>query len=747
MRKHGIIFYLGLLAAFACVVCLFVFIYALKLRDVLEENLLAGVQETARHDKRAIETNVSFFLEQLKGIDKRLAQPRSKTLKDLQGRLNNEIATTAFTDLFLLGADGRIYAGNFVIHEPPRKQSESMNLGQLFGNSQTMAAVTIYNGPEDIPGLRDGTLIYGIRLRDFVVSGERMEALFGIAGTNFFQEHLIAENFVLNGEAFGFSAVIDRSGNFIVGPPHGPALDDANSFFATVSDGDTSLPAESIREKMRLGDTFDLHYTGPHGDRIIYLTPLQNAGDAVLDWYLAISVSNKMIESRQLRLELMAFALLGMVLISLLALTAYVLLTRHRIYNATEAIKVRSEFLSNMSHEIRTPLNGLIGLNYLLSTHIEERERLPQLKLWLAKSKNLSAYLLALINDILDVSSLQSGKIDINEAPISLDAMLDDICFMQSGNAEAGEVRIKLEKSLDYPWIYGDEVRIKQILTNILGNAVKFTPKGGEVTLSVRQRALPDGRIETTYACADTGKGMSAEFLKHIFDPFMQENRSTSDLSLRGTGLGMTISHELALALGGDIDVKSTPGKGSVFSVRLPGRQAEPQQEDEDAEARKARLARVNTGQSGDARTSLNVLLVEDAEFNAEFIMELLQEEGFHAVHAENGKVALDIFSNSEPFEFDVILMDMQMPVMDGCEATAAIRRLNRPDAESVWVYACTANTFRQDMDRAMASGMNDFLTKPIDIKVFLQKLNSRERLKHEAENQAAERAGANQSG
>lgn len=737
MRKHGLFFYIGLLIAFLAVISIFIFIYSLKLRDVLKEDILFAIHETAQHDKRAIETSIDFFLDELEGIARRMEAAGSKTVQEMQTRLALENDTTSFSQLYVLGRDGRLYTDKLETHEQgSRKQPAHTNLGQLFNDSHTNAVVERCEGTSDIPGLASEALIYGIRLKNFTIGKERMEALFGVSDINFLQDHLVIDNFIINGEAHGYSALIDSQGNFIAGRNRGTYLKDGHNFFDTIANGTINISLNEIREKMQLDEAFSVNYAGSHGDRLIYLEPFRNAGDVRLDWYLIVSVSDSVLEARQMRLSLMALSLLGIAMVSLSGLLAYIMLTRQRLYKANESVKIRSEFLSNMSHEIRTPLTGIIGLNYLLSSHIEEQDRLPQLKLWLAKSKNLAGYLLALINDILDVSTLQSGKIDIKESPISLNAMLDDVCFMQSGNAETGRVNIVLEKDLIHPWIYGDEVRIKQILTNILGNAVKFTPVGGIVTLSVKQRILADGRIETVFNCSDTGKGMSAEFLKHIFDPFVQENRATSDLALRGTGLGMTISHELALALGGDIDVKSTLGKGSVFSVRIPGRPAEPQAQEEEIDIRKARQARMEAASDGASFRPLKVLLVEDAEFNAEFLMELLQEEGFEAVHAENGKVALEIFEQSAPFEFDVILMDMQMPVMDGCEASTAIRKLDRPDAASVWIYACTANTFRQDMDRAMASGMNDFLTKPIDIKVFLQKMNSRERLKHAAASQ-----------
>lgn len=411
----------------------------------------------------------------------------------------------------------------------------------------------------------------------------------------------------------------------------------------------------------------------------------------------------------------------------------YALRTNHKLYKANEAIKVRSEFLSNMSHEIRTPLNGMIGLNYLINTHLSDKNRMPQIREWLKKSKSLADYLLSLLNDILDMSKLQSGKIDIQSEPYSIEAMLDDIWYMQSANMEKKGINFSISKDINWLWIIGDETRTKQILTNILGNAAKFTPRGGTVTLQVSQKMLDGLHIFTVYRCEDSGIGMSPGFLKTIFDPFSQEQNANSDNTIKGTGLGMPICKELVEAMEGTIVVDSVLGKGSIFTISIPSKIGEPISRNEPNTSScgmqpewngielPSSSPRSDTDVHG--KNKIKILLAEDADFNVEFLVELLEGEGFEVIPALNGKMALEIFENSGIDEFDIILMDMQMPVMDGCTAAAAIRKLDRPDAETVTIYACTANTFKEDVDKALASGMNDFLTKPINIKIFLEKL------------------------
>lgn len=472
---------------------------------------------------------------------------------------------------------------------------------------------------------------------------------------------------------------------------------------------------------MKEHETFNF-YINNDKENLVYFAPFENEKNERINWYFIMSVDNDVLVKRQFTFTMMSLVLLVVAVLILSSLAFYGLSNHNKLFKANEAVKVRSEFLSNMSHEIRTPLNGLIGLNYLISNAIDNKNKLSQVKDWLKKSKSLADYLLSLLNDILDMSKLQSGKIDIINVPFSIEHMIEDIWFMQRDNIERRGVSFVVEKDVPVPWVKGDEVRTKQVLVNIVGNAAKFTPEGGRITLSVSQRREDDARVTTTYRCEDTGIGMSRAFLEKIFDPFSQERDGKSDATLKGTGLGMPISKELVDAMGGEIHVESAPGQGSVFTVILPSPIAEALP---DAEAASAPAH----GSTPEERVKgRKILLAEDAEFNAEFLIELLRDEGFDVVHAENGQTTLETFRESAVGEFDIILMDMQMPVMDGCEAAAAIRKLDRPDAKTVTIFACTANTFKEDMDRAIRSGMDDFLTKPIDIRAFLEKMNKRVR-------------------
>ncbi len=723
MKSGNKIFYIKLFGIFSILIVLLVIIYTIQLRKVIEHNIIESISETALHDKRFIRTCIEFFIEDLKGIAKRLDLYECKTIPEMETRLNLENASTEFTHIYLVAEDGRIYTDRFLVYDPKKSNlAARIDLLPLFSDDSVEVVVSRFDDKAEFAGISRESILYGIRLNNYSVDGIRMIALIGIANINFLQDHMIIDSFIINGKPNGYSSVIDYNGNYIIGHDKNIYLNDSNNFFHRLESGHSStLTQESIRKKMKEHETFNF-YINNDKENLVYFAPFENENNERINWYFIMSVDNDVLVKRQFTFTMMSLVLLVVAVLILSSLAFYGLSNHNKLFKANEAVKVRSEFLSNMSHEIRTPLNGLIGLNYLISNAIDNKNKLSQVKDWLKKSKSLADYLLSLLNDILDMSKLQSGKIDIINVPFSIEHMIEDIWFMQRDNIERRGVSFVVEKDVPVPWVKGDEVRTKQVLVNIVGNAAKFTPEGGRITLSVSQRREDDARVTTTYRCEDTGIGMSRAFLEKIFDPFSQERDGKSDATLKGTGLGMPISKELVDAMGGEIHVESAPGQGSVFTVILPSPIAEALP---DAEAASAPAH----GSTPEERVKgRKILLAEDAEFNAEFLIELLRDEGFDVVHAENGQTTLETFRESAVGEFDIILMDMQMPVMDGCEAAAAIRKLDRPDAKTVTIFACTANTFKEDMDRALRSGMDDFLTKPIDIRAFLEKMNKRVR-------------------
>ena len=386
---------------------------------------------------------------------------------------------------------------------------------------------------------------------------------------------------------------------------------------------------------------------------------------------------------------------------------------------AKEASQAKTDFLSNMSHEIRTPMNAIISLN---SIAMDDPTASDQVKEYLKKTDDSARHLLSIINDILDMSRIESGRMTIQSKEFSLTdslqqvhAMIGDLC-REKGIAyqyQAGEMD-------DY--YVGDDMKLRQILLNILGNAVKFTPEGGTVRFTAEEVRRIEHKVMTRFTISDTGIGMDSEFLPHIFEIFSQEDSSSTN-RYGSTGLGMPITKSMVELMGGTIEVESQKGRGTTFTVTVtlgeadhqnPEASADHPKEGPDADGAEAAAGDGSGRKKADLR-GRRILLAEDVPVNAEIMMLLLSAKGIETDHAENGKIALQKFEDHEPGFYDAILMDMRMPEMDGLEATRRIRSTDRPDAETVPVIALTANAFDSDVEHSLQAGLNAHLTKPVE--------------------------------
>jgi CheY-like chemotaxis protein/nitrogen-specific signal transduction histidine kinase len=371
---------------------------------------------------------------------------------------------------------------------------------------------------------------------------------------------------------------------------------------------------------------------------------------------------------------------------------------------AEAAAKAKSDFLSNMSHEIRTPLNAVIGM-----TEIAERAGdISQMRSCNVRIKDASRYLLGLVTDILDMSKIEAGKMELYLQPFTLPAILEQVKELFLPRCKSKNIDFTLTHDTVPAFINSDGQRLLQVLTNLLSNAVKFTPENGRIDFTVRQIGETGETATLEFSVQDTGIGMSGEQQEKLFQAFQQADSSIA-ARYGGTGLGLTISKRIVSLLGGDIHVSSTLGKGSTFTVTVPVQVCEASEC-----AGKDPVSPENFNFKG--RT---LLLVEDVEINREIILTLLEPSGIRIIEAENGKEAVKKFEAFSP-EIDIVFMDIKMPFMDGFEATAAIRSSGWQGADAVPIIALTANAFQDDIDKARAVGMNDHLSKPIDIdKVF----------------------------
>ena len=380
---------------------------------------------------------------------------------------------------------------------------------------------------------------------------------------------------------------------------------------------------------------------------------------------------------------------------------------------AENANHAKSDFLANMSHDIRTPMNAIMGM----TTLIERDAQLPdKVREYTKKIQCSSRHLLGIINDVLDMSKIESGKTIINVGEFYLPELLEqmDAAFRPQTDAKKQKFEIMIQ-NLEHKWLLGDSMRLLQILNNLLSNAYKYTPVGGTICIEVQEMEQSSSSYaKLCFKVMDNGIGMSREFLAQIYDSFTREERSVTN-TIQGTGLGMSIVKSLVDLMGGSIDVESVRGKGTCFEVLLDLRISE--KTDADCIRKKAEKEETDTHRL----KGLRFLCAEDNELNAEILKELLHMEGADCVICPNGRAVVETFEQSAPGDYDMILMDVQMPVMNGYEAAKAIRRGNHPLALAIPIVAMTANAFSEDVQKSLSAGMNAHISKPMDMKKLLR--------------------------
>ena len=375
---------------------------------------------------------------------------------------------------------------------------------------------------------------------------------------------------------------------------------------------------------------------------------------------------------------------------------------------AEAANEAKTEFLQRMSHDIRTPINGICGLVNMAEYYADDMEKQTEYR---TKVKEASHLLLELVNDVLDMSKLESGEIILEEIPFNLSSISREVFVVIEQMAAEQNIRIVWEKKeITHRDFIGSPGYVKRVMMNILSNAVKYNRENGHIYISCMEIPSEQPEMATMeFVCRDTGIGMTEEFQKCVFEPFAQEHTG-SRTKFAGTGLGMAISRKLVEKMDGTITFESEKGVGTTFVIRVPFKI------DPDADKREEQKEVSEKSIKG-----LHILLAEDNELNMEIAEFMLQNEGADVTKAWNGQEAVELFRNSEPGEFDVILMDIMMPVMNGYEATKMIRSLDREDAKEVPIIAMTANAFTEDRIRAKEAGMDDHIAKPVDAKLLVK--------------------------
>ena len=384
------------------------------------------------------------------------------------------------------------------------------------------------------------------------------------------------------------------------------------------------------------------------------------------------------------------------------------------LQTAENANKAKTDFLSNMSHDIRTPMNAIIGITSLIRHDAGNKAKVIE---YADKIDISSQHLLGIINDVLDMSKIEAGKTVFKYSDFSiLDFVQELDTIFHSQIYEKKQTLTIIKESIRHEWVNGDQVHLMQIFSNLLSNAIKYTQEGGEIQFLVEECETKSSvYAKYRFLVSDNGMGMSADFKETIFDPFTRAESSVTN-KIQGTGLGMAITRNLVEAMGGTIDVESEPGQGSCFEVLIDLKIAE---------NRTVALAAQEGERDGNILQGMRFLCAEDNELNAEILTELLKIEGAECTICENGEEILKVFEQSAPGDYDMILMDIQMPVLNGYEATKAIRRSSHKLAKTIPIIAMTANAFSEDIQHSLAAGMNAHVSKPVEMKVLEKTIRS----------------------
>lgn len=553
--------------------------------------------------------------------------------------------------------------------------------------------------------------------RNVTIDGKQMKYISICINTNDFKECFTVDGF----ERQNFFYILSADGHRLFRYEQGDSFIDVFNIFNALEECET-LQGSSIREMRdnlinKKNDCSEFLYEGKR--YYVSSTALE-----FKDWFILMFVPTEILASNYdsfLKTTLTFATVIAVLLIVLfvsistifvLSTTDRKLMQQQKIANEklAEAAKLanvandaKTEFLSNMSHDIRTPINGIMGM-----TAIALKEDNPQKTIdCLKKIQGASNHLMSLINDILDMSRIERGKIEITNSNLNIIRIVEECVSIVYGEMDDRNLEINVNvDEVIHSELFGDDLHLKQVLINIIGNAVKFTPDHGKIWIRIRETGHDSIKSFFQIEIEDNGIGMKEEFIKDIFKPFSQE-ASTSRTKYQGTGLGMAITKNIIELMDGSIEVESEYQKGTKFTVYLPFLINSRYQE--------RILEKQEKNISG-----ISILLVDDNELNLDVAKELLEAEGAKVTTAWNGKEALDTFEREKEGTFDVIIMDIMMPVMDGLEATRKIRLLGKKDAPHIPIIAMTANAFREDIQKSLDAGMNEHISKPVDIETII---------------------------
>lgn len=680
-----------------CLICIVIigggyWLYQRSINGAVYKNTVSFMEQLVSHDIKNVESAINSNQDYLHSFIERLGVTRKENQKDISYLLGIESRVTSFDKLYLITTSNKVYDNSQLI-----TTLDAMDWQDIYNDKKDGDFATRFMA--DSREVWNEYIMYGYRLSQTVTyKDEEIEGIIGLVPVGEMDDIIRVSSFNGRGE----TSVIQNTGEIITASKYYDNKYKQN-FFNELNDAKIKkYSIDGIIDELSQKKDVFISYTYEKVDYYAMIRPFSNN-----EWYLVLKVPSEVnAEQTQQLLMLSSFffvALAGVIVA--IAVYIYQIVKNAQIAYASE--KAKSTFLANMSHEIRTPLNGIIGLLYLMEQNINDSKKMGD---YLNRANISSQYLKSVITDVLEMSKIESGQLELYQKSFDLIQIIEEITTIIGIQAEEKNQNFTInDTGINWRHLEGDEVRIKQVIINLLGNSLKFTPKGGNISLTILQKCL-DNIATTTFIITDTGCGMTPEFLERIWDSFEQEHRAASQ---NGTGLGTTLSKILVEKMGGTISVESKVDHGTTFTVTIPLKM----------EASIDQNAIKKTIVSSASLKDKHILVVEDNDLNRQILVDILSDEDCIVCEAVNGKEAVESFIKSQEGYFDVILMDVQMPLLNGYEATKKIRQSSRSDSQTVSIFALTANAFNDDIKKALNSGMNDVIIKPLDISVLLKKL------------------------
>ncbi len=661
------------------------------------------LQELSEQTARQLENNIENQVRGMEATMHVIHKNDQKDLASLQAFLSDMSKVHQFDFLALVDRENMVYTQD----------------GILSGKELGFLGQEGFTGPDiSVHQTQDGKHIVLIAIPIDALEFEGTELVAGIIGI---KESAMSERVSLrNDKDQIFSNIIKRDGTYVVATPHMHLQKNDNVFDALSAQAvfPKGYSAEQMKENIQAGKSGITLYYLDHIMHYTYYAPAEGT-----DWYLTTTIHYGTVSRNVefVRNTITRNSMIQLVLMMLAVCCVFLFYFRQWHKNETlrlekvqaeENSKAKSRFLSNMSHDIRTPMNAVIGFTELAISHEQDAKRVHE---YLLKIRMSGRHLLSLINDVLDMSRIESGKMQLDIAPHSLPEILSGVENIVQGQAQERRQVLQVGYQIEDEAICCDRLRLNQVLLNLLGNAVKFTPEEGTVSLHVVQNGSKDGKASYEFHVKDNGIGMTPEFAQKVFAPFEREQNAAVH-KIQGTGLGMAITKSIVDLMGGSIRVETQLHKGTEFivCVDFPIHFTPMCAEGQDGkEARECDFK------------GRRILLAEDNELNREIATEILCQYGFKIETAEDGAQAVEMLKQAAPGTYDLILMDVQMPVMDGYTATREIRGLSDPKLSGIPIVAMTANAFEEDKKTSLEHGMDGHVTKPIDVSALLRVLSN----------------------